>query len=154
MIERLLLPSAHRGAEPQASGVLRGALRDVGGRQRPLPPLHHAVLHRSLHADVDAQNSKLPSGLQAASAPPPNAPLSSPQEPFSTFFLNANDNKFDNPERAFSGIGRSWRNCQRDTADVKVSPSPRGPRGPRPGSWSRLGGGLTQNLSPAPGADP
>lgn len=44
------------------------------------------------------------------------------QEPFSTFFLNANDNKFDNPERAFSGIGRSWRNCQRDTADVKVSP--------------------------------
>uniref|UniRef100_A0A674MNB7 Neurobeachin a n=1 Tax=Takifugu rubripes TaxID=31033 RepID=A0A674MNB7_TAKRU len=40
-------------------------------------------------------------------------------EPFSTFFLNANDNKFDNPERAFSGIGRSWRNCQRDTADVK-----------------------------------
>lgn len=43
------------------------------------------------------------------------------QEPFSTFFLNANDNKFDNPERAFSGIGRSWRNCQRDTADVKVN---------------------------------
>lgn len=47
-------------------------------------------------------------------------PFLSLQEPFSTFFLNANDNKFDNPERAFSGIGRSWRNCQRDTADVKV----------------------------------
>uniref|UniRef100_A0A8C9ZXE1 Neurobeachin n=1 Tax=Sander lucioperca TaxID=283035 RepID=A0A8C9ZXE1_SANLU len=40
-------------------------------------------------------------------------------EPFTTFFLNANDNKFDHPERAFSGIGCSWRNCQRDTADVK-----------------------------------
>uniref|UniRef100_A0A7N8YDP2 Neurobeachin n=1 Tax=Mastacembelus armatus TaxID=205130 RepID=A0A7N8YDP2_9TELE len=40
-------------------------------------------------------------------------------EPFTTFFLNANDSKFDHPERAFSGIGRSWRNCQRDTADVK-----------------------------------
>uniref|UniRef100_A0A8C6NS16 Neurobeachin n=1 Tax=Nothobranchius furzeri TaxID=105023 RepID=A0A8C6NS16_NOTFU len=40
-------------------------------------------------------------------------------EPFTTFFLNANDAKFDHPERAFSGIGRAWRNCQRDTADVK-----------------------------------
>uniref|UniRef100_A0A7N6BPB6 Neurobeachin n=1 Tax=Anabas testudineus TaxID=64144 RepID=A0A7N6BPB6_ANATE len=40
-------------------------------------------------------------------------------EPFTTFFLNANDNKFDHPDRSFSGIGRSWRNCQRDTADVK-----------------------------------
>lgn len=59
----------------------------------------------------------------------PSAPLSPKthfltlQEPFSTFFLNTNDNKFDNPERAFSGIGRSWRNCQRDTADVKVNTS-------------------------------
>ncbi|XP_072302012.1 neurobeachin a isoform X26 [Eucyclogobius newberryi] len=40
-------------------------------------------------------------------------------EPFTTFFLNANENKFDHPDRSFSGIGRSWRNCQRDTADVK-----------------------------------
>uniref|UniRef100_A0A8C7YN35 Neurobeachin a n=1 Tax=Oryzias sinensis TaxID=183150 RepID=A0A8C7YN35_9TELE len=40
-------------------------------------------------------------------------------EPFTTFFLNANDAKFDHPERSFSGIGRAWRNCQRDTADVK-----------------------------------
>uniref|UniRef100_A0A671WUJ7 Neurobeachin n=1 Tax=Sparus aurata TaxID=8175 RepID=A0A671WUJ7_SPAAU len=40
-------------------------------------------------------------------------------EPFTTFFLNANENKFDHPERSFSGIGCSWRNCQRDTADVK-----------------------------------
>lgn len=74
---------------------------------------------------MDAQNSKLPSRPRAVCPPSPNdAPLSSLQEPFSTFFLNANDNKFDNPERAFSGIGRSWRNCQRDTADVKVSPRP------------------------------
>ncbi|XP_054611914.1 neurobeachin a isoform X3 [Dunckerocampus dactyliophorus] len=40
-------------------------------------------------------------------------------EPFTTFFLNANDGKFDHPDRSFSGIGHSWRNCQRDTADVK-----------------------------------
>uniref|UniRef100_A0A8D3DRG2 Neurobeachin n=1 Tax=Scophthalmus maximus TaxID=52904 RepID=A0A8D3DRG2_SCOMX len=40
-------------------------------------------------------------------------------EPFTTFFLNANDGKFDHADRSFSGIGRSWRNCQRDTADVK-----------------------------------
>ncbi|XP_029107227.1 neurobeachin a isoform X10 [Scleropages formosus] len=40
-------------------------------------------------------------------------------EPFTTFFLNANDNKFDHPDRTFSSISRSWRNCQRDTSDVK-----------------------------------
>uniref|UniRef100_A0A8C9SP63 Neurobeachin n=1 Tax=Scleropages formosus TaxID=113540 RepID=A0A8C9SP63_SCLFO len=40
-------------------------------------------------------------------------------EPFTTFFLNANDNKFDHPDRTFSSIARSWRNSQRDTNDVK-----------------------------------
>ncbi|MBN3301563.1 NBEA protein, partial [Amia calva] len=40
-------------------------------------------------------------------------------EPFTTFFLNANDSKFDHPDRTFSSIARSWRNCQRDTSDVK-----------------------------------
>nr|XP_009290100.1 neurobeachin isoform X6 [Danio rerio] len=40
-------------------------------------------------------------------------------EPFTTFFLNANGNKFDHPNRTFSSIARSWRHCQRDTADVK-----------------------------------
>ncbi|XP_051813672.1 neurobeachin isoform X8 [Acanthochromis polyacanthus] len=40
-------------------------------------------------------------------------------EPFTTFFLCANSNKFDHPDRTFSGIARSWRNCQRDTSDVK-----------------------------------
>ncbi|XP_057206773.1 neurobeachin isoform X2 [Triplophysa rosa] len=40
-------------------------------------------------------------------------------EPFTTFFLNANGNKFDHPNRTLSGIARSWRHCQRDTADVK-----------------------------------
>lgn len=45
---------------------------------------------------------------------------SSSQEPYTTFFLSANGNKFDHPDRTFSGIARSWRNCQRDTSDVKV----------------------------------
>uniref|UniRef100_W5MP82 Neurobeachin n=1 Tax=Lepisosteus oculatus TaxID=7918 RepID=W5MP82_LEPOC len=40
-------------------------------------------------------------------------------EPFTTFFLNANDDRFDHPDRTFSSIARSWRNCQRDTSDVK-----------------------------------
>ncbi|XP_015806866.2 neurobeachin isoform X2 [Nothobranchius furzeri] len=40
-------------------------------------------------------------------------------EPFTTFFLSANNNKFDHPDRTFSSIARSWRNCQRDTSDVK-----------------------------------
>lgn len=42
------------------------------------------------------------------------------QEPFTTFFLSGNNNKFDHPDRTFSAIDRSWRNCQRDTSDVKV----------------------------------
>uniref|UniRef100_A0A8C5G7W0 Neurobeachin n=1 Tax=Gouania willdenowi TaxID=441366 RepID=A0A8C5G7W0_GOUWI len=40
-------------------------------------------------------------------------------EPFTTFILSANNNRFDHPDRTFSGISRSWRNCQRDTSDVK-----------------------------------
>uniref|UniRef100_A0A8C2FNB3 Neurobeachin a n=1 Tax=Cyprinus carpio TaxID=7962 RepID=A0A8C2FNB3_CYPCA len=40
-------------------------------------------------------------------------------EPFTMFFLNCNDNKFDHPDRTFSGIARSWRSCQRDTSDVR-----------------------------------
>ncbi|KAM6933600.1 neurobeachin isoform 2-T2 [Xenentodon cancila] len=40
-------------------------------------------------------------------------------EPFTTFLLSANKNKFDHPDRTFSSIARSWRNCQRDTSDVK-----------------------------------
>ncbi|XP_038548624.1 LOW QUALITY PROTEIN: neurobeachin [Micropterus salmoides] len=40
-------------------------------------------------------------------------------EPFTTFFLSSNNNKFDHPDRTFSAIARSWRNCQRDTSDVK-----------------------------------
>ncbi|XP_052323452.1 neurobeachin-like isoform X2 [Oncorhynchus keta] len=40
-------------------------------------------------------------------------------EPFTTFFLKANNNKFDHPDRTFSAITRSWRHCQRDTSDVR-----------------------------------
>lgn len=55
----LCRPSANRCTESQASGFLRGALRDVGGRRRHAsPPLHNPVLHRPFHTDVDAQNSK------------------------------------------------------------------------------------------------
>ncbi|XP_047612235.1 neurobeachin isoform X3 [Phacochoerus africanus] len=40
-------------------------------------------------------------------------------EPFTTFFLDANDGKFDHPNRTFSSVARSWRTSQRDTSDVK-----------------------------------
>ncbi|KAL0973092.1 hypothetical protein UPYG_G00198850 [Umbra pygmaea] len=40
-------------------------------------------------------------------------------EPFTTFFLNVNHNKFDHPDRTFSAITHSWRQGQRDTSDVK-----------------------------------
>ncbi|XP_071064259.1 neurobeachin isoform X2 [Dasypus novemcinctus] len=40
-------------------------------------------------------------------------------EPFTTFFLNANEGKFDHPDRTFSSVARSWRTSQRDTSDVK-----------------------------------
>ncbi|XP_074485532.1 lipopolysaccharide-responsive and beige-like anchor protein isoform X2 [Sebastes fasciatus] len=40
-------------------------------------------------------------------------------EPFTTFFLNFQGGKFDHADRTFSSVSRAWRNCQRDTSDVK-----------------------------------
>nr|XP_014344056.1 PREDICTED: lipopolysaccharide-responsive and beige-like anchor protein isoform X1 [Latimeria chalumnae] len=40
-------------------------------------------------------------------------------EPFTTFFLNLQGGKFDHADRTFSSVLRAWRNCQRDTSDVK-----------------------------------
>ncbi|XP_072418071.1 lipopolysaccharide-responsive and beige-like anchor protein isoform X1 [Chiloscyllium punctatum] len=40
-------------------------------------------------------------------------------EPFTTFFLNLQGGKFDHADRTFSAVSRAWRNCQRDTSDVK-----------------------------------
>ncbi|CAL4092304.1 unnamed protein product, partial [Meganyctiphanes norvegica] len=40
-------------------------------------------------------------------------------EPFTTMFLALQGGKFDHPNRLFSSIGTSWKNCQRDTSDVK-----------------------------------
>lgn len=41
------------------------------------------------------------------------------QEPFTTMFLALQGGKFDYPNRLFSSISLSWKNCQRDTSDVK-----------------------------------
>lgn len=43
-----------------------------------------------------------------------------PQEPFTTMYLALQDGKFDHPNRLFSSISLAWKNCQRDTSDVKV----------------------------------
>ncbi|KAI4900882.1 hypothetical protein NFI96_019643 [Prochilodus magdalenae] len=40
-------------------------------------------------------------------------------EPYTTLFLNFQGGKFDHADRTFSSISRAWRNCQRDTSDVK-----------------------------------
>ncbi|XP_037545772.1 lipopolysaccharide-responsive and beige-like anchor protein [Nematolebias whitei] len=40
-------------------------------------------------------------------------------EPFTTLFLNFQGGKFDHADRTFSSLSRAWRNCQRDTSDVK-----------------------------------
>ncbi|XP_035708538.1 neurobeachin isoform X2 [Folsomia candida] len=40
-------------------------------------------------------------------------------EPFTTMFLALQSGKFDHPNRLFSEISLSWKNCQRDTSDVK-----------------------------------
>ncbi|CAG4994377.1 unnamed protein product [Parnassius apollo] len=40
-------------------------------------------------------------------------------EPMTTMFLALHGGKFDHPNRLFSSIASSWKNCQRDTSDVK-----------------------------------
>ncbi|XP_061716789.1 neurobeachin isoform X14 [Cydia pomonella] len=40
-------------------------------------------------------------------------------EPMTTMFLALQGGKFDHPNRLFSSIAMSWKNCQRDTSDVK-----------------------------------
>jgi len=43
------------------------------------------------------------------------------QEPFTTMFLALQGGKFDHPNRLFSSVSLAWKNCQRDTSDVKVA---------------------------------
>jgi len=40
-------------------------------------------------------------------------------EPFTSHFLQLQDGKFDHADRTFHSISTSWKNCQRDTSDVK-----------------------------------
>nr|CAB3264214.1 neurobeachin [Phallusia mammillata] len=40
-------------------------------------------------------------------------------EPFTTMFLNLQGGKFDHADRTFQSIQQSWKNCQRDSHDVK-----------------------------------
>ena len=41
------------------------------------------------------------------------------KEPFTTYYLNTDDEKFDSVNRIFSSIPTAWQNCQRDSSDVK-----------------------------------
>ena len=43
------------------------------------------------------------------------------QEPFTTFFLQLQGGKFDHANRTFHSVLQAWKNCQRDTSDVKAS---------------------------------
>lgn len=40
-------------------------------------------------------------------------------EPFTTMFLNLQGGKFDHADRTFFSVAQAWKNCQRDTSDVK-----------------------------------
>ncbi|CAM1319766.1 LRBA (predicted) [Pycnogonum litorale] len=40
-------------------------------------------------------------------------------EPFTSMFLSLQGGKFDHANRMFSSVSLSWKNCQRDTSDVK-----------------------------------
>ncbi|XP_021348368.1 neurobeachin-like isoform X2 [Mizuhopecten yessoensis] len=40
-------------------------------------------------------------------------------EPFTTIFLNMQGGKFDHANRTFFSVAQAWKNCQRDTSDVK-----------------------------------
>ncbi|XP_071786935.1 neurobeachin-like isoform X3 [Asterias amurensis] len=40
-------------------------------------------------------------------------------EPYTTYFLNLQGGKFDHASRSFAAVSISWKNCQRDTSDVK-----------------------------------
>lgn len=40
-------------------------------------------------------------------------------EPFTSMFLHLQGGKFDHANRTFNSVAQSWRNCQRDTSDVK-----------------------------------
>ena len=40
-------------------------------------------------------------------------------EPFASIFLNMQDGHFDHADRTFHSLATSWKNCQRDTSDVK-----------------------------------
>ena len=40
-------------------------------------------------------------------------------EPFTTFFLHLQGGKFDHANRTFHSVLQAWKNCQRDTSDVK-----------------------------------
>jgi hypothetical protein len=41
------------------------------------------------------------------------------KEPFTSYYLNLHENKFDSPNRTFYSIAHSWQNGQRDSSDVK-----------------------------------
>lgn len=45
-------------------------------------------------------------------------------EPYTTLFLSLQGGKFDYPNRLFTSMALAWRNCQRDTSDVKVCHPP------------------------------
>uniref|UniRef100_T1J4P0 BEACH domain-containing protein n=1 Tax=Strigamia maritima TaxID=126957 RepID=T1J4P0_STRMM len=40
-------------------------------------------------------------------------------EPYTTQFLSLQGGKFDHADRMFSAVSQAWKNCQRDTSDVK-----------------------------------
>ncbi|CAF0884401.1 unnamed protein product [Adineta ricciae] len=40
-------------------------------------------------------------------------------EPFTSYYLNMHENKFESPSRTFYSVSDAWQSCQRDSSDVK-----------------------------------
>lgn len=136
------VPTANRSVEPQPEGVLRGAIRFLGKREHPSVSLRYTLLDGGVRAQLADSNCKSQFGrrdfllahLSSRGGVSTiatmvltdrdygfNRPRFFFQEPFTTMFLALQGGKFDHPNRLFSSIALSWKNCQRDTSDVKVT---------------------------------
>ncbi|KAJ8949537.1 hypothetical protein NQ318_005099 [Aromia moschata] len=96
---------ANRRTQPEQKGLLRRKIFHLGAREHSTLPLWDSLFHFSLRlqlADKDVLSEEM-----------------AYKEPFTTMFLALQGGKFDYPNRLFSSVSLSWKNCQRDTSDVK-----------------------------------
>ena len=111
---------AHWSFESEPEAILWRETRQLGARQHPALPLRHALLDVRLLHELALASRKwnLSKNLKEKQI---NRHFRLSQEPYTTLFLNLQGGKFDYPNRLFTSMALAWRNCQRDTSDVKVN---------------------------------